>query len=229
MAQLVKKTPMELFGSENVQVKPEYYSLRASRVDAPARNLPKDAAYPHYYNKMLKEGTGQTRVSYLKMANGLKGNAQKAANEYGRVYGTHDPKKWYLNPESERPTNPLPKSKVGPYGHVAFPEQWKYKTGTDLATAMTRAAKVDVNDEDSIWDAFESGKITEEQRNKMLTERSGKIANKGSDKNNGDGWKEEYEEDGYPNVDADYERSWGPVDTKEKYKAYLKWLSQGKK
>lgn len=93
---------------------------------------------------------------------------------------------------------------------------------------MTRAAKVDPNDEDSIWDAFESGKITEEQRNKMLSERTGRIANKGSDENNGDGWKDEYEEDGYPNVDADYERSWGPVDTKEKFQAYQKWL-KGKK
>ena len=32
----------------------------------------------------------------------------------------------------------------------------------------------------------------------------------------------------YENIDADYERSWGPVNTPEKYAAYLKWL-KGKK
>lgn len=42
----------------------------------------------------------------------------------------------------------------------------------------------DANDEDSIWNAFESGKITEEERNKMLSKRSGKIANESFDKIN---------------------------------------------
>lgn len=42
----------------------------------------------------------------------------------------------------------------------------------------------DANDEDSIWNAFESGKITEEERNKMLSERSGKIANESFDEIN---------------------------------------------
>ena len=28
-------------------------------------------------------------------------------------------------------------------------------------------------------------------------------------------------------IDGDYERSWGPVDTKEKYDAYLKWKKNG--
>lgn len=42
----------------------------------------------------------------------------------------------------------------------------------------------DANDEDSIWNAFESGKITEEERNKMLSKRSGKIANESFDETN---------------------------------------------
>ena len=42
----------------------------------------------------------------------------------------------------------------------------------------------DINDEDSIWNAFESGKITEEERNKLLSKRSGKIANESFDETN---------------------------------------------
>lgn len=170
MAQLVKKTPMELFGSDNVQVKPDRYALRGSRVNAPKDQLPENGLSPLYYGN---------RVTYTKLYNGMPAQAQKAANESGAVYGTHDPKEYYPRWNSPRKINPLPKSNVGPYGHVAFPEQWKYKTGTDIANAMTRAAKIDTTDEDSIWDAFEGGKITEEQRNKMLSERTGRIANKG--------------------------------------------------
>ena len=29
-------------------------------------------------------------------------------------------------------------------------------------------------------------------------------------------------------IDGDYERSYGPVDTRQKYDAYLKWLKEGK-
>lgn len=54
---------------------------------------------------------------------------------------------------------------------------------------------------------------------------------------NDDEWLEEswpyyandiYEEaNKYFDIDDDYERSWGPVDTPEKYQAYLKWKKEG--
>lgn len=35
------------------------------------------------------------------------------------------------------------------------------------------------------------------------------------------------EDQEYEGVDADYERSYGPVDTRSKYAAYLEWLKEG--
>lgn len=134
MAQLVKKTPMELFGREDVQVKPDAYVGRGSRINAPKDKLPENGVSPLYYGN---------RVTYTKLYNGTPSQAQKAANEEGIVYGTHNPEKYYLRFNSNKKINPYPRSNHGPYGRVAFPEQWKYKTGGELATAMTRAAKYD--------------------------------------------------------------------------------------
>jgi len=36
-----------------------------------------------------------------------------------------------------------------------------------------------------------------------------------------------YAEQHYKDIDADYERSFGPVDTRSKYAAYQKWLKEG--
>lgn len=36
--------------------------------------------------------------------------------------------------------------------------------------------------------------------------------------------EEDYE---YGDIDEDYERSYGPVDTREKYQSYLKWKKEG--
>ena len=39
-------------------------------------------------------------------------------------------------------------------------------------------------------------------------------------------WEDEDEVE-YKDIDEDYERSYGPVDTQEKYNAYLKWKKEG--
>lgn len=76
----------------------------------------------------------------------------------------------------------------------------KKRMGKDIDfTSEDYVDDFDANDEDSIWNAFESGKITEEERNKMLSKRSGKIANESFDTINkkrmnggkyGSSWKE---------------------------------------
>lgn len=129
MAQLVKKTPMELFGSEKAQVKPNAYVGRGSRINAPKDKLPENGVSPLYYGN---------RVTYTKLYNGMPSQAQKSANVEGKPVGTHDPKMSRF----------LPRTK-GKYGQIRLPEQWKYKTGTELATAMTRMNKVDPEEERS--------------------------------------------------------------------------------
>ena len=134
MAILQAKTPEGLFK----QIKPDYYSLRASKVDAPTHNIPENAMHRHYYQRPLPDGNFQNRAQYYKMYNGTGPSAQKAANENNAVYGTHDPRKIYTHPLAKKKINPLPKSNVGPYGQVRLPEQWKFKTATGLADEMLK-------------------------------------------------------------------------------------------
>lgn len=136
MAILTAKTPDGLFK----QIKPDAFALRGSRVNAPKDKLPEEGLAPLYHGD---------RVTYTKLYNGMPSEAQKAANEQGKVYGTHNTQKYYPRWNSPRKINPLPKSNSGTYGQVRLPEQWQYKKGSDLANAMYYANNLDLDDERS--------------------------------------------------------------------------------
>lgn len=93
-------------------------------------------------------------------------------------------------------------------------------------------AKIDADQE--LQGLYKAGKHNE--GNTLYNERYGKLFNaldKGWNKHATDefakqapyGYEDEVEDFG--DIDADYERSYGPVDTKEKYMAYQKWLREG--
>ena len=128
MAQILAKTPDELF----TQIKPDAYVGRGSRINAPKDKLPENGVSPLYYGN---------RVTYTKLYNGMPSQAQKAANEEGIVYGTHNPQKYYLRFNSNKKINPYPRSNRGPYGQIRLPDQWQYepkKTGDALANSMIK-------------------------------------------------------------------------------------------
>lgn len=134
MAKLQAKTPEGLFK----QIKPTGIELRGSVVETPYRDpysvLKRD--YLSYNGSRINNG--QLRSKYTLAYNGTAADAQKSANIEGIPVGTHDPKMKRF----------LPRTK-GKYGQVRLPEQWNYKTGTELATAMTRAENVDADEERS--------------------------------------------------------------------------------
>lgn len=69
-------------------------------------------------------------------------------------------------------------------------------------------------DWDNSWNPMTRDRVIEE-----LNER------KRIDEEEGGDWFEYLNE--FSDVDDDYERSYGPVDTQEKYNAYLKWVKEG--
>lgn len=87
MAQLVKKTPMELFGSDDVAIKPNRFAMRTR--------------WEPDYSKPTNGGwSGQK--SKQPYRNGMPAQAQSIANVFNEPVGTHNPQ------YKER----IPKSKV---------------------------------------------------------------------------------------------------------------------
>lgn len=139
MAKLQAKTPDSLF--KQIKVESPNFTMRASKEWSPYRN---DKGYKTRTGRPLFKLNGGDYNIY----NGTVGDAQKLANERNAAVGTHDPRlKEYLPRTS------------GKYGQVRLPKQWKYKTGGELATAMTRAANVDADDERSYGPSKYSRKV----------------------------------------------------------------------